>query len=105
MPSDLSLMNGALFDVYRNSFMLTHPDALEQKKSMHLSLRSNTLVKYRDANRRIIQVVSKLPQATYPNVSATTPIIMQTLQANEAIDPKQEVFYFEIKILNSSTRW
>lgn len=52
--SDLSLMNGALFDVYRNSFVLTHPIALEQKKSMHLSLRANTLVKYRDANRRII---------------------------------------------------
>ena len=32
VPSDLSLMNGALFDVYRNSFVLTHPDALEQKK-------------------------------------------------------------------------
>jgi hypothetical protein len=54
LPSDLSLMNGALFDVYRNSFVLTHPDALEQKKMMHLSLRANTLVKYRDANRRII---------------------------------------------------
>jgi hypothetical protein len=54
MPSDLSLMNGALFDVYRNSFVLTHPEALEQKKTMHLSLRANTLVKYRDANRRII---------------------------------------------------
>ena len=53
------------------NFTFASQETLEFNKKMYFNVKQNSFVRFKDQNKRIIQIKEKLPQATYPNVRIT----------------------------------
>lgn len=66
---DNTNFSNSLFQTYLNSLTMASEEAIESNSGMILNLKNNTFAKYRDQEKRIVQIHTKLPSPNYPCVN------------------------------------